>query len=207
MLATVNLGNYAMGLDPKTAIARYREALALIAVLRGESPANPRYTEWGARTTSNLGLILVGTGKIEDAVTAQRQAVALAEKVADEFLRLDALAMCRNNLAEALEKAQRLAEAETSFARHSRTTAPWRAVSPTTWTTDGALAMCPVQSRRRRCSSKTVPKTPADSSRSRDTIFDDLKKSLGTNAEFQKHHEIHTSIRDAIRRSPEPKGP
>jgi tetratricopeptide (TPR) repeat protein len=114
-LATVNLGNYAMAGDPDTAIARYQEALALIAALRSESPANPHYIEWGARTTSNLGLILAGTGKNEEAVAIQRQAVSLAEQVADEFLQHDALATCRNNLAEALGQAKRHAEAETVF--------------------------------------------------------------------------------------------
>jgi tetratricopeptide (TPR) repeat protein len=114
-LATVNLGNYAMERDSETAIARYREALALIAALRRESPANPHYTEWEARTTSNLGQILVGTGKTKAGVATQRQAVALAEQVADDFLRLDALATCRNNLAEALEQAQHPAEAEKIF--------------------------------------------------------------------------------------------
>src|SRR5262249_51832686 len=112
---TVNLGNYTMQSDPNTAISRYREALDLIAALRDEPPANPRYTEWAAKTTSNLGLILVATGKLEAAVAAQGQAVALAEQVADEFLRPEALTTCRNTLAEALEQAKRLAEAETVF--------------------------------------------------------------------------------------------
>ena len=59
-LATVNLGNFAMEQDPDVAIARYREALALLAPLRREAPSNPRYAEWEARTKSNLGLILAG---------------------------------------------------------------------------------------------------------------------------------------------------
>ena len=69
----------------------------------------------GGRTTSNLGLILAGTGKHEEAVTTERQAVALAEQADDEFLRLDALATCRNNLAEVLARAKHPAEAETVF--------------------------------------------------------------------------------------------
>jgi serine/threonine protein kinase len=114
-LSTVNLGNYSMVSNPTRAVDRYREALALLTVLRRESPANPRYAEWEARTKSNLGLILARTGSVKAAIELQRDAVAVAEQISDGFLRLDALATCRNNLAEALTYAQRSAEAEPVF--------------------------------------------------------------------------------------------
>ena len=93
----------------------YREALAILDGLCKESPANPHYPEWQARTTSNLGLILTDTGKIEEAIETERKAVTVAEHITDTFLKLDALATCRNNLAEALEYAKRPAEAEPIF--------------------------------------------------------------------------------------------
>ena len=205
-LATVNLGNYAMERDPNTAIARYREALALIAALRSESPANPRYTEWGARTTSNLGLILVGTEKTKAAVATQREAVALAEQVADEFLRLDALATCRNNLGEALQKAQRPAEAETIFGQALKDyrTLAVRFPNDVDYRWGLAMALSNLAAAMLQQDRPRDARGPIEES---STIFNDLKKSLGTNAEFQKHYELHTSIRDAIRRSPAPKSP
>jgi serine/threonine-protein kinase len=199
-LATVNLGNYAMDRDPDAGIARYREALTLLAALQSESPANPRYIEWGARTTSNLGLILLATGKLDDAVTAQRQAVALAEQVADDFLRLDALAMCRNNLAEALEQAKRPSEAESLFRqslKDYRTLAVrfpndvdyrWGAAK-----TLGNLAAVMLQQGRPEDALELVEESGK--------IFDDLKKTLGNNAQFQEHYNKYTRIRDAIRKS------
>ena len=75
-------------------------------MLRKDDPANPQYTASEARTKSNLGLILTETGKTEAAIATQREAVAAAEQISDEFFRLDALATCRNNLAEALEQSK-----------------------------------------------------------------------------------------------------
>jgi serine/threonine-protein kinase len=203
-LATVNLGNFAMASDPDTAIARYREALTLIAALRKESPADPRYTEWEARTTSNLGLILVETGKSEAGIAAQRQAVALAERVTDDFLRVDALAMCRNNLGEALEQAKRPAEAETVFRqslKDYRTLADrfpgdvdyrWGVAMTLT-----NLAAVVLQQNR--------PKDALEPIEEAGKIFDDIKKSLGTNADFEQHRAKQTRIRDEIQRSLEAK--
>ena len=197
-LAAVNLGNYSMESDPDTAIARYREALALIAALRSEAPASPRYTEWEARTMSNLGLILAGTGKTEAAIAAQRQAVDLAEHVADEFLRLDALAMCRNNLAEALEQAKRPAEAEAIF-RESLTN--YRALAGRfpndvdyRWGVAMALtnlAGVVLQQDRVKDASELIEESGK--------IFDDLIKTLGANAHFKEHHDKYTRVRDAVR--------
>jgi serine/threonine-protein kinase len=205
-LATVNLGNHAMEREPDAAIARYHEALALIAALRSESPANPRYIEWGARTTSNLGLILAGTGKHEEAVTTQRQAVALAEQVADDVLRLDALATCRNNLAEALEQAKRPAEAETVFRQSLK---DYRALADRfpndvdyRWgvaMTLTNLAAVVLQQDR--------PKDAREPIEESGKIFDEIKKALGNNTDFQQHFEKHTRIRDEIRRRVEAKSP
>jgi tetratricopeptide (TPR) repeat protein len=205
-LATVNLGNYAMAREPDTAIARYREALDLIAALRDEPPANPRYTEWAAKTTSNLGLILVATGKLEAAVAAQRQAVALAEQVADEFLRLEALAMCRNNLAEALEQAKRPAEAETVFRQSLK---DYRALVDRfpndvdhRWSVAMALTnLAGVVLEQGRAKDAREPIEESGK------IFDELKKALGTNTDFQQHSEKHTRIRDEMRRRVEAKSP
>jgi serine/threonine-protein kinase len=197
-LATVNLGNYAMQSDPRAAMEHYREALALFAPLRRESSTNSRYAEWEARTMSNVGLILVATGKIEDGVATQRQAVALAEQVGDEFIRLDTLGMCRNNLAEALEQAKRPAEAETFFRQSLqdyRTLAgrfpkdvdyPWGVAM-----TLASLADVVLQLNR--------PREARDLIEGSGKLFDDLTKSLGNNAEFQEHRRKQALIRDAIR--------
>ena len=47
-LATVNLGNYAMDSDPDAGIARYREALVLIAALRSEDPGESALHRMGS---------------------------------------------------------------------------------------------------------------------------------------------------------------
>jgi tetratricopeptide (TPR) repeat protein len=205
-LATVNLGNFAMERDPDTAIARYREALALIAALRSESPGNPRYTEWEARTTSNLGLILVRTGKLEAAVAAQRQAVASAERVADDFLRVDTLATCRNNLAEALEQAQRPAEAETIFRQSLKDyrTLAERFPNDVDYRWGVAMALTNLAA---VVLQQDRPKDAREPIEESGKIFDDIKKSLGTNADFQQHHAKHIRIRDAIRQRLEAKNP
>jgi serine/threonine-protein kinase len=199
-LATVNLGNFARQRDPDSAIAHYREALVLTGALRAESPANPRYTEWEARTTSNLGLMLCATGKIEAGVVAQRQAVALAEQLTDDFQRLDALAMCRNNLAEALEQAKRSTEADTIFRqslKDYRTLAgrfpndvdyPWGVAM-----TLSNLAAIVFQHGRLKEARELIHESGK--------IFDELRTRLGTNADFQQHQETHTRIRNAIKQS------
>jgi hypothetical protein len=38
-------------------------------------------------------------------------------------------------------------------------------------------------------------------------IYDDIRKSLGGNAEFQQHHAKHLRMRDSIRRRLEAKNP
>jgi serine/threonine-protein kinase len=205
-LATVNLGNYAMDRDPDAGIARYREALTLLAALRSESPSNPRFTEWGARTTSNLGLILLATGKLDDAVTAQRQAVALAEQVADDFLRLDALAMCRNNLAEALEQAKRPSEAESLFRqslKDYRTLAD-RFPNDVDYRWGVAMAMSNLAA---VVLHQDRPKEAGELIEASGKIFDDLKKTLGNNANFQEHYNKYTRIRDTIRKRLDAKSP
>jgi serine/threonine-protein kinase len=205
-LATVNLGNFAMERDPDAAVARYRDALALIAALRIESPANPRYSEWEARTTSNLGLILVETGKSEAAIAAQRQAVALAERIADDFLRDDTLAMCRNNLAEALEQAKRPADAETIFRqslKDYRTLAD-RFPNDVDYRWGVAMALTNLAA---VVLQQDRPKDALGLIEESGKIFDDIKKSLGNNAEFQQHHAKHIRIRDAIQQSLKAKNP
>jgi eukaryotic-like serine/threonine-protein kinase len=201
-LATVNVGNYAMDSDPNAAIARYREALELIAALRGESPDNPRYTEWEARTTSNLGLILAGTGKTEAAVVAQRQAVALAEQVADDFFRFDALATCRNNLAEALEQARRPAEAETVLRLSLRDYQGLATRFPNDVDYRWGVAMASsnlaaVVLRQDR------PREARELIEEAGKIYDELKTALGNNPDFRQYYARYTSTRDAIRKSPD----
>src|SRR5262249_868132 len=114
-LATVNLGNFAMQGDPDGGIARYREALADLDALRKESPDDPKYPVWQARTTSNLGLILAGNGKVEEGIAAHRGAVAGAGSVSDECGGGDAEGTCRINLGETLELGKRPTEAEAVF--------------------------------------------------------------------------------------------
>jgi tetratricopeptide (TPR) repeat protein len=204
--ATAHLGNFAMGSDPNAAVARYREALTLIGALRSESPTNPRYADWEARTRSNLGLILQQTGKTEDAVAMQRRAVAVAEQVVDEFLRVDALANCRNNLAESLEQAKRPSEAETIFRlalKDYRTLADrfpddvdhrWGVAMVLT-----NLAAVVLQQDR--------PKDALALIEESGKIFDNLKKALGANVDFQQQLEKHSRLRGAIQQKLDAKNP
>jgi serine/threonine-protein kinase len=205
-LATVHLGNFVMERDPETAITRYREALTLIAALRSEFPANPRYTEWEARTTSNLGLILVRTGKSEAAIAAQRQAVALAERVVDDFLRTDALATCRNNLAEALEQAKRPAEAETIFRQSLKGYRTLADRFPNDVDYRWGIAMA-LTNLAEVVLQQTRPQDADSLIEESGKIYDDIKKSLGTNADFQENLAKQIRIRDSIRRSLEAKKP
>jgi len=205
-LATMNLGNFSLGSDPDTAIMRYNEALALIAALRRESPANPRFTEWGARTTSSLGLVLFDTGKTDAAVAAQRQAVALAEQVTDEFLQLDALAHCRNNLAEALDKAKLTAEADTIFRQSLQGYRTLAARFPNDvdyrWgvaMTMTNLAAVLLEQGRTKDARELIEESGK--------IFDELEKPLGTNPLFRDHHEKQRRVRDEIRQASDAKSP
>jgi len=188
-----------MARDPDAAIARYQEALALIAALQSESPANPRYIDWGARATSNLGLILVGTGMHEEAVEIQRQAVALAEQVADDVLRLGALATSRNNLAEALAQAKRPAKAETVFRQSLQQYRALADVFPKSVDYRWGVAM----------SLTNLAGVVLEQGRAMDArepieesgrFFAELKKAVGTNTDFQQNYEKHTHIRDEMRR-------
>jgi hypothetical protein len=143
---------------------------------------------------------LVETGKSEAAIAAQRQAVALAERVTDDFFRVDALAMCRNNLAEALEQAKHPAEAETSFRqslKDYRTLAD-RFPNDVDYRWGVAMALSNLADVVHQ---QDRPKDARELIEESGKIFDDLKKSLGTNAEFQEHHAKHIRTRDAIRRS------
>jgi hypothetical protein len=114
--------------------------------------------------------------------------------------------MCRNNLAEALEQAKRPAEAESIFRqslKDYRTLADrfpndvdyrWGVAMAFT-----NLAAVVLQQGR--------PKDAREFIEEAGRIFDDIKKSLGTNGEFQQHHAKHVRIRDAIRRSLEASSP
>jgi tetratricopeptide (TPR) repeat protein len=190
--------------DPNTGIARYREALAVIAALRKEAPGDPRYAEWAARTTSNLGLILAGTGKIDAAITAQREAVALAEQVADKFLQLDALAMCRNNLGEMLVIAKHFPEAETIFRDSLKDYSSLEARFPEDvdyrWgvaMTLTNLAEVVIQQGRSKDARELIDESGK--------IFEELNKTLGTNANFQENRDKNKRIRDALRQNPDGK--
>ncbi len=198
-LATVNLGNFAMSRDPEGAIARYREALGLLAALQEEASSSPRIAEWQALTTSNLGLMLAQTGKPDAAIETQREAVAAAEQVTDEFLRVNALATCRNNLGEALEHADRPAEAEPVFRRaledYQKVSA--RFPNDVNYRWDVAmvltnLAAVIVAQDRHNEARKLIEESKK--------IFDDLAGKLGTNDEFQQHLTKHARVNEAIRK-------
>ena len=199
VLATVNLGNFAMEQqDSEGALARYREALELIAPLRKEAPTDPHYTEWEARARSNLGLILAGSGKIDAAIEAQRKAVTIAEQVSDEILRRDALATCRNNLAEALGIAQRPAEAEAVFRQvvgeYRTLTGRFPDSVEYRWGVALALAnLATVIDQQGR------PKEALPLLEESKPIFDDLATKLGTNEAFQKDQATHARTLEAIR--------
>jgi hypothetical protein len=146
-----------------------------------------------AQTRSNLGLILAENKKTEAAVATQREAVATAEQISDEFLRLDALATCRNNLAEALDQAQRPAEAEPVFRQCLRD--------------DQALAgrfPDDVEHRRGRAMVVTnLAAVPMKQDRSREPLA--FIKPLGSNAAFQEHRAGSVGVHEALRQQLQPK--
>jgi tetratricopeptide (TPR) repeat protein len=197
-LATVNLGNFAMGQDAEVAIARYREALELLAPLRREAPSNPRYAEWEARTKSNLGLILAETKKIQAAIEAQREAVTVAGQVSDEFLRLDALATCRNNLGEALELGRRFPESELVFRQSLNDYKSLASRFPNDidyrWGVAMALtnvAAVAVEQGRHEEAAGLLEESRK--------LFDDLSPRLGKNSNFQEHLAKNVRVREVVR--------
>jgi len=205
-LATVNLGNFAMERDPDGAVARYREALALLASLRKEAPVNPRFAEWEARTKSNLGLMLAETGKTEAAIEVHREAVATAEQVSDEFLRLDAQATCRNNLAEALEYAHHPTEAEPVFRQSLRDYRTLAGRFPNDVDYRWGIAMvltniAAVLDQQDRRDEALVLIEEAG------RMFNELSGTLGGNREFQAHHAKHARLRELTRQHANAKSP
>ncbi len=205
VLATTNLGNFVMVSQPDVGVARYGEALALLASLRKDDPAHPRYTEWEARTKSNLGLILAETGKTEAAIATQREAVAAAEQISDEFLRLDALAACRNNLAEALEHAQHPAEAEPVFRQSLRDYQTLASRFPDDIDYRWGRAM--VLTNIAAVVVQDRPKEALGLIEEAGKLFEDLSRTLGSDAEFQQHRVKHAHVHEAVRKQLESKGP
>ena len=196
--------------DPEGAIARYREARANLDALHKDSPADPRYAEWQARTTSNLGLIFTATGKAEAAIQAQREAVAVVDRVTDEFLRRDALATCRINLGDALRQGKRLTEAGSVFrqALDDYRTLAGRFPDDVDYRWGVALALsnlAEVLDQQGRPGEAVGPIEEAAK------IFADLSPKLGNHEEFQENRDKHKSLREAIRRhldaSKPPAGP
>ena len=163
------------------------------------SPAKPHYIEWQARTMSNLGLILANTGKIEAAVATQREAVAAAEQITDEFLKLDALATCRNNLAEALESAKDPAEAEPIF---RQALADYRTLASRfpndidyRWSVAMVLTnIAAVADQRGRA------REALDLVEEAAKLFVNLSDSLGKDENFQGHRSKNEQLRELIRR-------
>jgi tetratricopeptide (TPR) repeat protein len=204
-VATVHLGNYAMGMDDPTAMKRYREALAILGTLRSEIPANPLYAEWEARTKSNLGLILLDHKKIDEAVTTQREAVATAEHVTDEFLRLSFLATCRNNLAEALEAAGRPGEAESvyrqSLAEYRELTRRYPEEVDYQWGVAMASTNVASLSHQRGERQETLRMLEEST-----TLYDRLVESLGKNRDFQRDRAKAVKLLETIRHPPKPTG-
>ncbi len=197
-LATVNLGNYAIGRNSDAAISRYREALALLASLRTEVPDNPRYSEWEARTKSNLGLILADTGKIEAAIETHRAAVAAAEQVSDEFLRLDALASCRNNLGEALESAGHFAEGGPVFREslNNYRSLASRFTNDVDYRWGVAMVLTNIAV---VADHQGRPHEALGLLEESKKIFDDLSEKLGKNTDFQQHLAKNIQVREAAR--------
>jgi tetratricopeptide (TPR) repeat protein len=197
-LATVNLGNFAMEQDPQVAIARYRKALDLLAPLRKDAPSNPRYAEWEARTKSNLGLILAETHEITAAIATQREAVVVAEQVADEFLRLDALATCRNNLGEALELAQLFRESELVFHQSLNDYRSLASRFPNDVDYRWGVAMTLTN-----IAADAVhlgrPKEALELLDESSRIFDDLSEKLGKKSEFRQHRAKNGRLREQVR--------
>jgi serine/threonine-protein kinase len=197
-LATVHVGNYAIGRDPAGAIDRYREALDLLAKLRSENPTVPRYSEWEARTRSNLGLILADIHKIPEAIATQRDAVAVAEHVTDDFLRLDALAACRNNLGEALEVAQLLAESERVFRQslNDYRTLASRFPDDTEYRWGVAMVSTNIASVTNKQGRPKESLGLVDESKK---IFDRLTEKLGTNDDFQRDLAKNVRVGEEVR--------
>jgi hypothetical protein len=142
--------------------------------------------------------MLKATGKTEDAVVAQRQAVALAERVTDDFMRLHAVAHCRNNLGEALENAKRPAEAEAAF---RQSLADYRNLVDQfpmdvdhRWgvaMTSTNLAEVLLQQNRPADARELIEEAGK--------IFDGLTKTLGDNVHFRAHQGKQKRVRDEIR--------
>jgi serine/threonine-protein kinase len=205
-LATVNLGNYAMQQNPDVAIARYKEALALLAQLRKDGPSNSHYAEWEARTKSNLGLILAETKKIEAAIEAQREAVAVAERVPDEFLRLDALATCRNNLGEALELGRHLRESDLTFRQSLNDYRSLASRFPNDVDYRWGVAMVLTNIAAVADQQGRLDEAVGLLEESK-KLFDDLSPKLGKNSNFQEHLTKNTRLREAVRLHRSPKTP
>jgi tetratricopeptide (TPR) repeat protein len=198
VLATVNLGNFAMSRDPDGAIGRYREALLMLAALRKGASISPHIAEWQAITTSNLGLVLAQTGKPEAAIAAQREAVAAAEQVTDEFLRVNALATCRNNLGEVLEHAKRPVEAELVFrlALDDYRKIAGRFPNDVDYRWGVAMALTNlaaviVEQDRHEDARRLIEESKK--------IFNDLSGKLGKNSEFQEHLTKHARVSEVLR--------
>ena len=199
VLATVNLGNFAMERAPDEAIAHDREALAILAFLRHEAPAHQRYAEWEARTKSNLGLDLGRNRQDRGGRRHRREAVTAAEQVFDKFLRLDVLATCRNNLGEVLESARRFVEAEAIFrlALDDYRTLTSRFPNDVDYRWSVAMVLTNIASVVHHQARDEEARQLLDESKK---IFGELTASQGANAAFQRHVAKNASVLQAVQR-------
>src|SRR5262249_55447808 len=105
----------------------------------------------------------------------------------------------RNNLAEALEQAKRLAEAETVFRQSLADYRTLRSRFPNDVDYRWGVAMA-LTNLAAVVLQQDRPKDARELIEEAGRIFDDLRKALRTNDEFRQHDEKHARIRDAIRR-------
>lgn len=195
--AILNLGNFERDTSVEKAIAKYREAIAIVADLRKESPDADQFIEWEARSLSNLGLTLSAAKQADEALDSQRKAVALAETMSEGPPKDDALATCLTNLGMALDAVDRLSEAEPVIEKNRDLYAKLHQRFPEEVDYPLGLAMAltnlaSLQARQR----KFAEATPVIEAALK--LFEELEPSLGKNPDFASDLAQVKSIRQAI---------
>ena len=204
VLATVNLGNYGMGLDPNTAIARYREALARIA---GSAASLPRIhaIPSGKHGPPQPGTDPpLGTGKTEAAVAASARRLPSPRKSPMNSYGSTRWP-CAQQPGRSPGESQASRRGRDIFGQALNDYRPWQPFPQRR-----GLPMGRGMALSNLAAVDAPARPPKDSARIHrgvETGPSPTQEVTGHQPGFQKHYVIHTSIRDAIGRSPEPKGP
>jgi Tetratricopeptide repeat len=130
----------------------------------------------------------------------------VAEQVADEFLRLDALATCRNNLGEALDLAQLFPESELVFRQslndYRSLTSRFPADVDYRW--GAAMTLTNIAAVADHLGRPKEALVLLDES---NRLFDDLSEKLGKHSDFQKHRAKNDRVREEVRQHIDAKRP